>query len=160
MWPDWSNFCHFDKILVLFNNFRAWQNFEPSLANVLCRWGNFEPTLANVSCRWAIFHCCKLPDIEKWSTTQVTLIKTDWRAHKKLFFIYFAFSLFLKVHSFIRSHLFSHLAAIPAFGTIAICTLRFKQNRAFWWIEVYQEPTLSINRWCVSVLRRTSNIWY
>ena len=60
VWPTtqcdqtWRNFAtlakfrHFGKILKVFGQllkalFTIWQNFEPTLANILCYWANLHP---------------------------------------------------------------------------------------------------------------------
>ena len=64
MWPDLAKFRHFGKILKVFGKhlkalFTIWQNFEPTLANILCYATNLYPY--------------KWPNIEKQSSHLVTL---------------------------------------------------------------------------------------
>ena len=45
VWPDLAKFRHFSKILKVFGqllkaSFTIWQNFEPTLANILCSRAN------------------------------------------------------------------------------------------------------------------------
>ena len=69
VWTDLAKFCHFGKSL------RLWQIFN----GLFLIWQNAEPTLANLLHYWANFHCCKWPNLEKYSNHLVTLLWRDVR---------------------------------------------------------------------------------
>ena len=70
----------FGKISPLWKKFRSlWQIFDGYFLLLQ----NAEPTLANLRQNWANLHCCKWPNVEKYSNHLVTLISVNFSKKPK-----------------------------------------------------------------------------
>ena len=58
------------EISPLWQNLKVFEQLKKALFTI---WQNFEPTLSNILCFWANLHSYKWPNIEKHSSHLVTL---------------------------------------------------------------------------------------